>query len=126
MEFQFQFLHVDVSQTLTEYAEDHFRKVGKPLVNESHWHVTFKSGRYDCKVTVAVNSSWGHFQAEAIGESFYHAVDACAEKLGRQLSKEKQKLQRHRKHDRTKHARLNRLNAALEYDNSPFPYKKSV
>lgn len=126
MEFQFQFLHVDVSESLTQYAEDHFRKVGKPIKGENHWHVTFKQGRWDCHVQVTVQSSWGRYSAEGTGENFYQATDDAAEKIGKQLSKEKEKLQHHRKHDRTKHARLNRLNAALEYDNSPFPYKKSV
>ena len=124
MDFQFNFQRVNASAPVTEYAEENFQKLGKNLFNQSHWHVTFKKSKLDSHVQVTVQTSWGKFQAEAKGEGFYHAIDAVAEKLSKQFAREKEKMQKHRKWERTKSARLSRLNASLEYDNRPFINRK--
>lgn len=123
MSFQFTFRHVDVSQSLREYSEEQFQRVGRFLLKESRWHVYYSKGRYDCQVEVVVSGPWGTYKAKDSADDFYLAVDAVAEKLSRQFQKSKEKHQKHSKPDRTREAKLARLNEQLEYDNSPY-YKK--
>jgi ribosome-associated translation inhibitor RaiA len=53
-------------------------------------------------------------------------VDEAAEKLSKQILKVKEKLQHHKKFERSKEAKWGRVNSKLEYNNAPFPPKKSA
>ena len=120
MKFKFTFLHVDVSSALKIYSQEELEKVGKFLHKESQWHVHYSMGRHECKVQIDMDCHWGHFKAEAKDTDFYLAIDKAAEKLGRQIQKMKEKHQNHKKVERSKRAKLKRLNPMLEYDNSPY------
>lgn len=123
MQYQFTFRQVDSSQALQGYAQEQFDRVGRFLLKESRWQVHFSMGRYNCHVEVCVQGPWGLFKAKAAADDFYRAVDVAAEKIGKQFLKRKSQLQHHKNPDRSREGRMERLNEALEYDNSPF-FKK--
>lgn len=125
MQVQYTFRHVDASDALRDYTQEQFNRVGHFLLKESRWQIQYSMGRYDCQVDVIVTGPWGRFQACANGDDFYHAVDVVAEKLERQLQKRKEQIQHHKRPERSREGRLERLNEALEYDNSPFFHKKT-
>jgi len=120
MQYLFTFRHVDPSEALRTYTQEQFDRVGRYLLKQSRFQVHYSKGRYDCQVDVSVSGPWGHFKASAHDDDFYLAVDLVAEKLGRQFQKRKEQLQHHKDPQRSREARLDRLNEALEYDNSPF------
>jgi ribosomal subunit interface protein len=125
MKFKFNFHQVDSSQALAAYCQEEFERIGRFLLNDSTWQVVFRFGRYDCQVQADVNSPWGHFKATGKSDNFYRAVDEVADKLGKQFRKYKDRHQNHKKFDRSKRGKLRRLNAQLEYDNTPY-FKKSA
>lgn len=125
MQFQYTFRHVDTSEALKEYTGEQLEKVGRFLLKDSRWQIFYSMGRYDCQVEIVVNGPWGHFKSMASADDFYAAVDLAADKLGKQFQKTKEKHQHHKKPDRSREGRLERVNPALEYDNAPFFGKKT-
>lgn len=124
MKFHFTYRHVDMSQSLSAYSQESFERVGRLLLKDSRWQVTFSMGRYDYQVEVNVNGPWGHFKASAKAEDFYFAVDQCAEKLEKQFQRRKEQLQAHKNPERSRQGQLEDLNEMLEY--SPGWMKKSA
>jgi putative sigma-54 modulation protein len=122
MKYQFTFRHVDISQSLTSYAEEQFERISRHLLKDCRWQVFFSMGRYDCQVDVSVNSPWGHFKATSRCADFYEAVDEAAHKLERQFQKKKEQNQHHRKPELSRIGRLEDVNEALEYH--PVPERK--
>ena len=127
MKWQFNFKHVDVSQALKQYTQTQLEKLNPYLLKESKWQVFFSMGKFEYIAEVVVTNPDGKFKATAVSaESLYAALDLTADKLSKQFLKQKAKLQDHKKFSRSKQAKLKRLNPLLEYDNSPFPSKKSA
>lgn len=127
MTWKHNFKQVDVSKSLQTYAEGVFEKEERFLLKDSHWQIFYSKGKHkECKVDVTVQNGNGHFKATASSDSFYSAVDLAAEKLSKQFRKKKEKLQHHKDFSKSKEGRLKRLNPRLEYDNSPFPGKKTA
>lgn len=124
MKFYFSYRHVDVSQSLTAYSQEQFEKVGRLLLSDSRWQISFSMGRYDYQVDVSVNGPWGHFKASSTAEDFYLAVDLVAQKLERQIRRRKEQLQHHKSPQRSKQGQLENINKMLEYQ--PTWIKKSA
>lgn len=125
MQWKHTFKHVDVSESLKMYAQGQFEKAGKFLLKETQWHIFYSKGKHhDCAVEVTVHNGTGHFKATAHCDDFYTAVDMACQKLEKQFQKKKEKLQHHKDFSHSKEAKMDRVNARLEYDNSPFPNKK--
>lgn len=97
MKFQFTYRHVDISPSLTAYAEEQLSRVSKHLLKESRFQVFFSMGRYDYNVDVSVNGPWGHFKASAKADDIYVAVDQASARLERQFQKQKEIHQHHKK-----------------------------
>jgi ribosomal subunit interface protein len=128
MQWKHNFKHVDVSESLQQYAESALMKEGRFLLKDSHCQMIYSKGKHhhECRVDVNVQNGTGHFKASGQSDSFYTAVDEAAEKLSKQFQKKKEKLQHHKDFDKSREGRLKRINSRLEYDNSPFPSKKSA
>ena len=127
MQWKFTFKQVDHSEALQEYTQDSFQKLSDILLKEGLWHVFYSMGKFDCSVEVFVTTPLGKFKAKAVSkDSLYLAVDAAANKLSRQFHKHREKMQDHKKFDRSKQGRLQRVNGLLEYDSRPFPGKKTA
>ncbi len=125
MKWKHNFRQVDVSEALKQYAEVEFEKIGRLLLKDSQWQIFYRMGKKDYEVEVSVKNPDSHFKAIAKGDTLYIAVDMVAEKLNKQFSRRKDRLQDHSKWERTKEARIKRVNERLEYDNAPFFNKKS-
>jgi putative sigma-54 modulation protein len=125
MKWKHNFRQVDASEALSEYAQEQFEKIGRLLLKDSQWQIFYRKGKFEYEIEVSVKNPDSHFKAAAKGENLYIAVDLIAEKLSKQFSRRKDRLQDHSKRDRTKEARLERLNERLEYNNTPFFQKKS-
>jgi ribosomal subunit interface protein len=127
MQWKFTFKQVDTSEALQNYSQDSFEKISGLLLKDSQWQVFYSMGKFDFSVEVVVANPHGRFKAKAVStESLYMAVDIAAEKLSKQFHKHKEKMQDHSKFDRSKQGRLRRVNELLEYDNRPFPGKKTA
>lgn len=125
MRFKFHFKQVDVSKSLQQFTVDQMEKLNPYLLKESSCTVHFSHSRYQWKVEILVNNPEGLFKAQAVSEeSLYAAVDKVADKLGKQFLKVKEKAQYHKKFDRTKEAKMLRLNTRLEYENRPVSKRK--
>ncbi|GIL18032.1 MAG: hypothetical protein BroJett040_17830 [Oligoflexia bacterium] len=124
MDFKHTFLHVDVSEALKAYSQEQIQHYERYLHAGGQCHIHYRFNQHHCEVQIDVHSSWGHFKATAKGDSFYLAVDKAAEKIGKQFLKMKEKNQNHKKYDRSKQGRLERVNTMLEFDGTPYPYKK--
>lgn len=127
MNWKHVFKHVDHSQSLVEHCENQMERLNKYLLKESQCQVYYSQGKFDHHVEVVIFNPDSRFKARATStESLYVAVDLVAEKLSKQILKTKEKLQHHKKYERSKQAKWERVNSRLEYDNSPFPSKKSA
>jgi|GEM_PF-536811 len=126
MQIKFNFHQVDPSPSLRTYIQDALEKAGRHLLTDSHVTVFCRQGRFDCQVQVEVSSPWGHFQASERHKDFYVAADGACGKLERQFHKTKDRHQHHRKPLLAKSARLQRVNEALEYDDSLLAPMKKV
>ena len=126
MKWQFNFKHVDVSSSLRQYTQDQFEKLSPYLLKDSRWQVFYTLGKHEFEVEVIVTNPSGRFKATAnCEESFQIAVDMAADKLSKQILKQKAKMQDHNKFDRSKQGKLQRVNSRLEYDNTPYRKKSA-
>lgn len=123
MKCKFTFHHVDVSSALREYTQEQMDRLERVRLRDSQCQVHYSMGRYDCQVELVLNGPWGHCKATGVGDDFYRAVDSAIDKVNRQLHKKKDRLRSHKAPERSREARLDRLNEALEYDNNPY-FKK--
>lgn len=119
MKFDFVFRQVDVSQSLKNYTQDQFERIAEHLLKDSHWSISYTMGKHNYTVEVSVRHSEVHFKANGTADSFYEAVDLVTDKLEKQFMKRRQKVQHHKKFQRSKQAKLERLNEQLEYNDSP-------
>ena len=127
MKWQFNFKHVDVSPSLRSYTQEQLEKLTPYLLKESRWQIFYTMGKHEYKVEVLVTNPDGKFKATGVSsESLHVAVDEAADKLSKQFLKLKERMQDHKKYDRSKQGKLERVNRLLEYDNSPYPNKKSA
>jgi len=126
MQWKFTFKQVDTSEALKTYSQESFEKISGLLLKDSQWQVFYSMGKFDHQVEVYVTNPHGKFKVKAVSkESLYLAVDLAADKLSKQFLKQKERLQDHNKFERSKQGRLKRVNDLLEYDNSPYPVKKT-
>ena len=126
MKFKHTFRKVEASESVEEYCQDRFEKIGRHLLKDSHWQVSYSKGKFDYRVEVSVSNPDCHFKAQATADSFYEAIDGVAQKLSKQFLRTKEKLQHHKKFQLSKQAKIERLNTLLEFDTSPYPVKKSA
>ena len=117
---KFNFHQMDPSTALMTYLESELDKIGRFLTLEGSCQIFCRMGRYERAIQIEVQTSWGRFRSIGKANDFYTAADIAAEKLSKQFKKAKDRHQSHQKHDRSKHGKLSRVNAALEYDNSPY------
>jgi ribosomal subunit interface protein len=127
MNWKHTFKHVQVSDSLKTYTENVFEKVGRFLLKESQFQIFYGKGKHqEFSVDVTVQNGTGHFKASAKANSLYLAVDACAEKLSKQLQKRKEKLQHHKNFVKSKGAKIERLTPELIYVETVVPQRKSA
>jgi len=96
MQFRFDFKHLEALDSIKDYAQKRFEKLDKfNLHKEMKIHFIFSVQRTDqiCEVNVDVGTR--HYTATAKDPTLYAAIDACVDKVERQLQKEKDRIQNH-------------------------------
>lgn len=88
--------HMDLTQTLKDYAEGKIGKFSKYLNNISEASVTFSVEKYRHKTEVHLKVNGSLIQAESITEEMYSSIDEVVEKLAKQIKKYKEKMKSHR------------------------------
>jgi ribosome-associated translation inhibitor RaiA len=115
MSIKHNFKHVDQSNGLKDFTEILLAKISHLAVKESQWVATYSFANKLPQVTIRVINPYQQFTATAQADTFYEASSSAADKLGKQLWKQKKKLQNHKKFERTKSAQIQKLNHQLEY-----------
>lgn len=124
MKWKHNFKQVDRSESLENYIQSRFEKMEHLILRESKWQVFYSFDKHDSCVEISGGNGIHFFKAKAVGEDFYSAVDRAADKLGRQFSKQKDRVQHHKSFAHSKEGQLDHLNERLEYVPSVFPSKK--
>jgi putative sigma-54 modulation protein len=114
MKVDFTFKHVDVSDSLMEYARERLEKLVKFELKPMEVHFTVSMQKHECIIDVHVVEGRRKFKAEAVSDDFYRSVEMVINKLRRQLSKDKRRLKHHKSPERSAEGELSRLNEQLE------------
>lgn len=90
--------HVDVSDSMRKYVEDKAGKLTRYYDRIESIEVIFEQeGTHHCVELVVRSDHKDTFVAREEKSDFYEAIDLVSDKMGRQLTKHKEKL-RNRKH----------------------------
>lgn len=98
--------HMGVTEAMKEYAQKKANKLLKYYDRIQEIEVVFDVAKAKPRAEMIVNAEHNHmFIASAEQETAYACIDACVDKLERQLSEHKHKV-RNRKHPGTQHKEL--------------------
>lgn len=89
--------HMEVTPPLKSYAEQKANKLNKYFDRIQEIEVVIDNAKDAAKVEMIVNAEHSRFIAHHSDGDAYACVDACVDKLERQLSDHKKKM-RNRKH----------------------------
>ncbi|MCX7122687.1 MAG: ribosome-associated translation inhibitor RaiA [Gammaproteobacteria bacterium] len=86
--------HVEITNALHEYVEKKLEKMERHFDHVTQVHVILSVEKTDHKAEATVHAS-GHADlfAEAKAENMYAAIESLSEKLTRQITKHKEKIQ---------------------------------
>ena len=114
MKVDFTFKHVDISDSLMQYATERLEKLEKFELKPMDVHFTVSMLKHECIVEVSVLEGRRKFKAEGNSDDFYRSVEMCINKLWRQMSKDKRRLKGHKSPERSSTGELSRMNEQLE------------
>ena len=109
------FKSIDRSNSLVEYAQNRFEKIEKYELKPVTVQVTFSAERQNKSVEVNVQGLNIHYKAISKGFDFYDGVDKALQKLLGQMSKQKNKVQRHKNYAKSHEGRMENINNQLEW-----------
>lgn len=89
--------HLELTDTLRNYAEEKIKKFKKYLNNITEATITLSVEKYRHKAEVLLNVNGIMIQAESITGEIYSSIDEVMEKLERQVKKYKEKWVSRRK-----------------------------
>lgn len=124
MQWKHNFKHVDRSETLESHLESRFEKMEHLILRESQWQVFYSFDKHKACVEISGGNGIHFFKAKATGADFYAVADDVADKLSRQFSKQKDRVQHHKSFSHSKEGQLEHVNDRLEYVPPVFPSKK--
>lgn len=88
--------HLEVTDSLKDYVTTKLERLGHHYDRITSINVILSVDKLQQKAEATLHVSGKDLFAEAIDEDMYTAIDALADKLGRQLIKHKEKLRDHR------------------------------
>jgi ribosomal subunit interface protein len=125
MKVDFNFKHVDSSQSLMAYTEERLAKIEKFELKPMDVQVVYSMQKHECIVDVIVLEGRRKFKANSVAPDFYRAVDNMVNKLGRQLSKDKSRVKHHKNIERSHYGQISLLTENLETDFARNPPRKT-
>jgi ribosomal subunit interface protein len=96
MRIDFKFRHVPHSEELTAYVTDHIDKLSKFEMKPVRAEFTFTVEKDHKRVDIHVRGEDIEMHAHADAEDFFTGVDQAIQKVAKQLSKKKAKVQGHK------------------------------
>ena len=97
--------HVEVTPAISAYITDKLSRVKRHFDQAIEVHATFSTDKNLQKASLRLHSKGHDFQAEHVEVDLYAAIDLVVDKLDRQVTKHKTKMQEH-------HSPVKRDNAA--------------
>jgi ribosomal subunit interface protein len=96
MRIDFKFRHSPQSEELTDYVTSHIEKLEKYEMKPVRVEFTFSTEKTCKRVDVHARGQDIEFHAQAEAEDFFTAVDQALDRIARQLSRKKAKVQEHK------------------------------
>jgi putative sigma-54 modulation protein len=124
MKLDCQFKSLDYSEALKLYAEDAIQKLKKFEMKPVNVQVIFSAQRHEKFVSVNITGGIKKYHATAHAEDFYESMDKVMHKLSRQMLKNKNRVQNHKKFFKSKEGKLLQLRPDMEFDET-FHLKKT-
>lgn len=96
MRIDFKFRHLPHSEELTAYVSDHVDKLEKYEMKPVRAEFTFSAEKNCKRVDIHIRGEDIEMHARAEAEDFFTGVDQAIQKIARQLSRKKSKVQAHK------------------------------
>lgn len=96
MRIDFKFRHSPQSEELTEYVTNHIEKLEKFEMKPVRVEFTFSTEKTCKRVDVHARGQDIEMHAHAEADDFFTAVDHALDRIGKQLSRKKAKVQTHK------------------------------
>ena len=96
MRIDFKFRHLPHSDELTAYVTDHISKLQKFEMKPVRAEFTFTTEKAAKRVDIHVRGQDIEMHAHAEADDFFMGVDLAINKIARQLSRKKAKVQAHK------------------------------
>ena len=90
--------HVDVTDSLRNYVETKLDRLERHYDQITNMQVILTVEKLRQKAESTIRISGGEIHAHAESEDLYTAIDMLADKLDRQLIKQKEKIKDHKQH----------------------------
>jgi len=91
--------HVDVTDSLRSYVESKLDKLERHFDRITNMQVILSVEKQRQKAESTIRISGGELFAESESDDLYTAIDMLADKLDRQLIKQKEKMKDHKQKD---------------------------
>jgi len=91
--------HVDVTDSLRSYVETKLEKLERHYDRITNMQVILSVEKQRQKAESTIRISGGELFAESESDDLYNAIDMLADKLDRQLIKQKEKMKDHKQKD---------------------------
>lgn len=110
---RFTFKHLDALDSIKDYAESRVGRLDKfALHKDAKVHFIFSIEKKDQVAEIMIDVGPLHYTATAKDEILYAAIDRVMDKIERQLSKQKEKIQNHHDYEHSKEGKLDSAIAA--------------
>jgi ribosomal subunit interface protein len=121
MNFKYTFHQIPHSDFVVQAVENKIGHSMRYLLNHGAVHVVFgkRGHRFSIEISIKGGSK-AHFKASALSENLYAAIDIVQSKLEKQFSKNKRKVQNHKRYALSKEGKMELLDEGLSMDFSHY------
>lgn len=88
--------HVEVTDSMRAYVEEKLERLARHFDHVTNVQVILSVEKLNQKAEANLHLAGSDLHAEAVNEDMYAAIDALADKLDRQVLKQKEKMKSHR------------------------------
>ena len=118
------FKNMDASESMMTYCEHRLEKIERHLIHESEFEVRYSKEGIHFFAQIEIKNPRQRFRAKGRGSTWMEAIDDMVARLDHQVVKYKEQVQNHKKYERSRQGRLERVNARLEFDVTGLPIRK--
>lgn len=118
MKCSFNFKHLDHSDALQEHTQASLDKIARFLLKEGHAQIWFSKKKEDFVVEILISTADKQYRASSTGEDVYGTVEGVAEKLEKQILKNRKIVQNHKHFELSKEGKMSHLTPDFEMNMS--------